>query len=43
MIVDLIKKKVYVYYHMNEGEISPIYKIFDREEMQGIGKTSDTG
>lgn len=31
MIIDLIKNKVMVYYHMNEGEISPAYKEYSRE------------
>lgn len=31
MIIDLIKNKVMVYYHMNQGEISPLYKEYPRE------------
>lgn len=31
MIIDLIKNKVMVYYHMNEGEISPAYKEYSRD------------
>lgn len=33
MIIDLIKNKVMVYYHMNEGEISPAYKEYSREAL----------
>lgn len=31
-----------VYYHMNEGEISPIYKEYNREHMQGFGKFKES-
>ncbi len=42
MIIDLIKNKVMVYYHMNEGEISPAYKEYPRE-LLGFPKSDSSG
>jgi hypothetical protein len=41
MIMDLIKQKVQVYFHMNEGEINPMYKEFMRESMLGFAKLNE--
>lgn len=43
MVVDYVKKKVIVQYHMNEGEISPIIKEHSRENMLGFAKVNETG
>lgn len=42
MIIDLLKNKVMVYYHMNEGEISPAYKEYPRE-LLGFPKNDSSG
>lgn len=42
MVIDLKKQLVYVYFHMNEGEISPKIKEYPRESMLGFAKISDT-
>lgn len=42
MVVDLEKNIVKVYYHMNEGEISPKFTIFSRDEISGLGKSNDS-
>ena len=41
MIVDLIKNKVVVIYHLNEGDIAPNIKEYPRESIFGIQKISD--
>ena len=41
MVIDFIKNKVFVYYHMEEGDISPRMKIFERSGMLGLTKSSD--
>ncbi len=43
MVIDLKKNIVYVYFHMNEGEISPKLKEYPRENMLGFAKLSETG
>lgn len=43
MVVDLIKQKVTIYYHMEEKDICPIVKEFPRSSMQGFAKTNDSG
>ena len=54
MVIDLKKNIVYVYFHMNEGEISPKIKVlkndvynvmqeYPRENMLGFAKLSETG
>ena len=42
MIIDLIKNKVMVYYHMNEGEISPAYKEYPRDHLSFQNKDSSS-
>ena len=41
MVIDLEKQVVKVYYHMNEGEVSPKYKELDRTDMLGISKMNE--
>ncbi|KAL4445104.1 hypothetical protein ABPG74_018832 [Tetrahymena malaccensis] len=43
MVIDLIKDKVIVYYHMNDGEITPIVKIYPRDSMHGFAKLNEPG
>ena len=43
MVIDLKKNIVFVYFHMNEGEISPKIKEYPRENMLGFAKLSETG
>ena len=52
MVIDLKKNIVYIYYHMNEGEISPKIKVIEnygsykgipRENMLWFAKLSETG
>lgn len=43
MIIDLKKNKVFVYYHMNEGEINPRVKEYPRENMHGFAKLTEAG
>jgi hypothetical protein len=41
MVIDLEKQVVKVYYHMNEAEISPKVRQFDRADMLGISKMNE--
>lgn len=41
MVFDFIKKKVTIYYHMNEGDIHPIIKDYNRESIFGFAKSND--
>lgn len=41
MVFDFIKKKVIIYYHMNEGDIHPIIKDYNRENIFGFAKSND--
>ncbi|EGR33096.1 hypothetical protein IMG5_061790 [Ichthyophthirius multifiliis] len=43
MVIDLIKDKVIIQYHMNEGEITPIIKIYSRDTMHGFAKLNEPG
>ena len=41
MVVDLVKKQMIAIYHLNEGEISPKIKVFEKEDIIGA-KISDS-
>ena len=42
MVIDMLKQKLVVYYHMNEGEITPKIINYSRESMLGFAKVSET-
>ena len=43
MVIELKKNIVFVYFHMNEGEICPKIKEYPRENMLGFAKLNETG